>query len=206
MTARATKRLLPLAFATVVAVAVFAGAANGRADMVGFVAGPSRVVQGNPATVAMNVAPAGARCSISVRYKSGAKQKGLATVAAAGGRASWTWTIPRLVQPGPHARACYVRWRRERIANADGHRAGPSAEDRRRADRLVGAAVLVRRHRRQLGRHPPEQVEDTRTRRTSGPLNFVMADNRLIGSATVRDLGHRRRQQAVTGGELTVPG
>ncbi len=88
MTATANvKRLLPLALATVVGVAVFAGAANGRAQGVGFVAGPSRVVQGNPVTVAVNVSPAGARCSISVRYKSGAKQKGLKTVTAAGGRA-----------------------------------------------------------------------------------------------------------------------
>jgi hypothetical protein len=74
MTATATvKRLLPLALATVVAVAAFAGAANGRAQGVGFVAGPSRVVQGNPATVTVTVSPAGARCSISVRYKSGAR-------------------------------------------------------------------------------------------------------------------------------------
>src|SRR4051812_32582082 len=100
MTANATKRLIPLAFATLVVVAVFAGAANSKTQAVGFVAGPSRVVQGNPATVAVNVSPAGARCSISVRYKSGAKQKGLKPVPAAGGRASWTWTIPRLVQPG----------------------------------------------------------------------------------------------------------
>src|SRR4029453_18237819 len=45
MTAKATKRLLTLAFATVAAVAVFAGAANGRSQTVGFLAGPSRVVQ-----------------------------------------------------------------------------------------------------------------------------------------------------------------
>ena len=101
MTAKATKRLFPLALATVVAVAVFAGAASGRAQSVAFTAGPERVVQGNPATFSVIVSPAGARCSLFVRYKSGARQKGLKTVTAAGGTASWTWTVPRHVQPGP---------------------------------------------------------------------------------------------------------
>ena len=90
MTAKATKRLFPLALATVVAVAVFAGSASGRAQSVAFTAGPERVVQGNPATFSVSVSPAGARCSLSVRYKSGARQKGLKTVTAAAGIATWT--------------------------------------------------------------------------------------------------------------------
>src|ERR1043165_1948910 len=62
---------------------------------------PERVVQGNPATFSVVVSPAGARCSLSVRYKSRARQKGLKTVTAAGGTATWTWTGPKHVQPGP---------------------------------------------------------------------------------------------------------
>src|SRR5438034_614194 len=101
MTATAiAKRLLPVALATGLGVALFAGAASGRAQSVGFVAGADRVVQGNPVTIEVSVSPAGARCSLAVTYKSGAKQKGLKTVAAAGGHASWTWTVPRLVQTG----------------------------------------------------------------------------------------------------------
>src|SRR5262249_12448042 len=63
-------------------------------------AGPSRVVQGNPATFSVSVSPAGARCSLSVRYRSGARQKGLKTLTAANGSATWTWTVPRNAQPG----------------------------------------------------------------------------------------------------------
>src|SRR5262249_17309541 len=78
----------------------FAGAARGRAGSVTFSAGPSRVVQGNPATFSVSVSPAGARCSLSVRYRSGARQKGLKTLTAASGSATWTWTVPRNAQPG----------------------------------------------------------------------------------------------------------
>ena len=52
MTPTATaKRLLPLALATVLGVAVFAGAASGHAQAVVFVGGADRVVQGNPVTM-----------------------------------------------------------------------------------------------------------------------------------------------------------
>src|SRR5262249_41107896 len=81
MTAKTSaKRLLRLAVAFDVGAAAFAGAASGRAESVTFSAGPSRVVQGNPATFSVSVSPAGARCSLSVRYRSGARQKGLKTL------------------------------------------------------------------------------------------------------------------------------
>ena len=45
--ATATKRFLPLVFATLVVVGAFSGSASGRAQAVKFISGNSRVVQGN---------------------------------------------------------------------------------------------------------------------------------------------------------------
>jgi hypothetical protein len=206
MTAKATKRLLLLASATVVAVAVFAGAANGRPAMVGFVAGPSRVVQGNPATVAVNVAPAGARCSISVRYKSGAKQKGLAPVTAAGGRASWTWTIPRLVQPGlTRVRVtCGGAGSASRTLMVIGQvlppkidvvQTGWSARPYSYGGTGVSWGVILQ------NKSKTQNAQDVQVL-----CNFVMADNRLIGTASARISDIAANSKHVTGGELTFPG
>jgi len=207
MTATANvKRLLPLALATVVGVAVFAGAANGRAQGVGFVAGPSRVVQGNPVTVAVNVSPAGARCSISVRYRSGAKQKGLKTVAAAGGRASWTWIIPRLVQPGLTrvSVSCNGAGRASRTLMVIGQvlppkidvvQTGWSARSFSYGGTGVSWGVIL---------------SNASTRQDAVDVtvlcNFVMADNRLIGSASQRIGEIAAGTKHATGGELTFPG
>ena len=81
-------------------VGAFAGSASGRAQAVQFIAGNSRVVQGNDATVSVAVQPNGARCSLAVRYKGGARQAGLRAVTASGSRASWTWQIPRNAHTG----------------------------------------------------------------------------------------------------------
>src|SRR5438270_7205803 len=107
MTANATrKRLYLLALAVLAVLGAFAGSASGRAQGVTFVAGPARVVQGNEATMTVAVSPGGGRCSLAVRYESGARQKGLPSVSAASGQATWTWKVPRLVQPGmAHATA-----------------------------------------------------------------------------------------------------
>ena len=207
MTATAiVKRLLPLALATVVGVAVFAGAANGRAQGVGFVAGPSRVVQGNPATVAVNVSPAGARCSISVRYKSGAKQKGLKTVTAAGGRASWTWIIPRLVQPGLTrvSVSCSGAGRASRTLMVIGQvlppkidvvQTGWSARPYSYGGTGVSWGVIL------ANKSKTQDALDVQVL-----CNFVMADNRLIGTASARISDIAADRKHVTGGELNFPG
>src|SRR5213080_3857692 len=101
MTAPTAKRLLPLALVAGIVVSAFTASASGRTAGVEFISGNSRVVQGNEATVTVAVRPSGVRCSLSVRYKSGAKQKGLPIVVANASHATWTWEVPRKVQPGP---------------------------------------------------------------------------------------------------------
>jgi len=205
MTAKATKRLFPLALATVVAVAVFAGAASGRAESITFTAGPERVVQGNPATFSVSVSPAGARCSLSVRYKSGARQKGLKTVTAAAGIATWTWTVPRRVQPG-----------RTRVtASCSG------AGNASRTMTVIGQVLPPKIDVIQSGfsiRPFPYGGTDVswgailaNKSKTQDALNvevlcnMVMPDNRLIGTATATISDIAADSKIPIGGELTFP-
>jgi hypothetical protein len=203
----AARKLVPsLALVGVVAGAIFAGAASGRPQSVTFTAGADRVVHGNSVTVEVSVSPAGARCNLMVRYKGGALQRGLHAVTATGGRASWTWTVPRKVPSG--------------AARVSVSCAGAGSASRRL---MVIGGVL-----------PPKITVDktgwsvrtypfggsgvswgvilTNTSRTQDAVdvkvlcNFVMDDNRLIGSATQRIADISAGSQFATGGMLTFPG
>ncbi len=89
-----------LAIAAVAIFAVSVGPASARSAGITFSLFPSHVVQGNPVRVAVNVRPSGVSCTLGVRYHDGAAQSGLAPAIAAGGHASWTWTVPITVQAG----------------------------------------------------------------------------------------------------------
>jgi hypothetical protein len=206
MTAKATKRLLPVALATSLVVAVFAGSANGRTQSVTFVAGPDRVVQGNPATFTVNVSPAGARCSLGVQYKSGAKQKGLRTVAAAGGKASWTWTVPEKVQPG-RARvtaSCSGAGRAYRTMTVIGQVLPPTVDVVQTGFSIrpypfggtgVSWGVIL------VNRSKARDALDVNV-----ICNMVMADNRLIGTASTHINDITADSRHATGGELNFLG
>ncbi len=207
MTATAPrKRFYLLALATLVVVGAFAGSASGRAAGVQFVAGPSRVVQGNEATMTVAVSPSGARCSLSVRYKSGAKQRGLPVVAAAAGRATWAWKVPRLVQPGvAHATAsCAGAGRASRTFTVIGQvippkidvvQTGWSVRNYPYGGSGVSYGVIL------ANRSKTQDALDVKVL-----VNFVMADNRLIGSATNRISDFAADTQHATGGELQFQG
>jgi hypothetical protein len=206
MTATATvKRLLPLALATGLGVAVFAGAANGRAQSVSFVAGADRVVQGNPVTIEVSVSPANAQCSLAVRYRSGAKQKGLRNVTAANGHASWTWTVSKRVQTG-RARvtvSCSGAGRATRSLMVIGQVLPPKID-------VVQTGWSVRQYP-YGGTGVSWGVILSNASKTRDAVdvnvlcNFVMADNRLIGSASQRIGEIAAGTKHATGGELTFP-
>ena len=205
MTVKATKLLLRVALATVVAVPVFAGEASGRTQSVSFTAGPDRVVQGNPATFSVHVSPGGARCSLSVRYKSGARQKGLKTVAASGGNASWTWTVPRLVQPG-RARvtaSCSGAGSASRTLTVIGQVIPPKIDVVQTGYSIrpypfggtgVSWGVIL------ANRSKMRDALDVNV-----ICNMVMADNRLIGTASAHISDMEADSQHATGGELNFP-
>jgi hypothetical protein len=207
MTANATvKRLLPLALASLVAGVVFAGSASGRAQSVQFIAGASRVVQGNDMTITIAVTPSGGRCSLAVRYKSGAKQRGLPSASSAGGHATWTWKVPRLVQPGlTHITAsCAGAGRARRTLMVIGQvippkidvvQTGWSVRNYPYGGSGVSWGVIL------ANKSKTQDAMDVRIL-----VNFVMADNRLIGSATAHISDISADAQHATGGELTFPG
>jgi hypothetical protein len=207
MTAPAeSKRFLLLALATFVVVGAFAGSASGRTAGVTFVAGNSRVVQGNEATLSVSVSPFNARCSLAVRYKSGAKQKGLPAVRAARGLATWTWKVPRLVQPGP-ARAtatCAGAGRASKTFTVIGQVIPPKIH-------IVKSGWSVRPYPGggsgvSYGVILANESKNRDALDVKVLVNFVMEDNRLIGSATVRIGGIQAGQEHATGGELSFPG
>jgi len=205
MTANATKRLIPLAFAAALAVALFASAANGRPQGITFIAGPSRVVQGNPATFTINVSPAGRRCALSVRYKSGARQKGLSAVTAASGIASWTWTVPRRVQPGVTrvTASCSGAGRASRTMTVIGQVLPPKID-------VVQSGYSIRPYP-YGGTGVSWGVILANRSKTQDALdvevlcNMVMADNRLIGSATAHISDIAADSKHPVGGELNFP-
>jgi hypothetical protein len=90
---------------TAVAAAALAlvstGAASARSAGIGFTFVPQHAVQGDNARISIRVRPAGARCTLSVRYVGGTEQPGISPAFAIAGRASWIWQVPTTVQAGP---------------------------------------------------------------------------------------------------------
>jgi hypothetical protein len=202
----ARKLVTSLAVVGIVGAAVFAGSASGRPQSVMFTAGADRVVHGNPVTIEVMVSPAGARCTLIVRYKGGALQRGLRPVTAAGGHASWTWTVPRKVPSGP--------------ARVSVSCAGAGSASRRLM--VIGGVLPPKINVDQTGwsvRTYPYGgsgvswgVILSNTSKTQDAqdvqvlCNFVMADNRLIGSATQRIADISADSKFATGGMLNFPG
>jgi hypothetical protein len=200
------KRLFPLAFAALVVVGMFTASASGRAEAVKFVSGNSRVVQGNQATVGIQVQPNGARCSLAVRYKNGAKQSGLPVVTANGFFATWTWEVPRKVQTGP-ARVtarCAGAGRATKRLIVIGQVLPPSVQVVKtgwstRAYPFGGTGVSY-------GVILANQSTKRDALDVNVIVNFVMSDNRLIGSASVHISDISAGMQHAFGGELNFPG
>jgi hypothetical protein len=207
MNARAhLTRLFLIGSATIAVLSAFTGAASGRAEGVRFIAGNARVVQGNEATLSVSVSPTGARCSLAVRYKSRATQKGLRPVVASSGLASWTWKVPRLVQPGvAHATAtCSGAGRATKAFTVIGQIIPPKI-------RMVKSGWTVRSYP-YAGSGVSYGVilaNESKTRDAMDVkvlVNFVMGDNRLIGSATTNISDMAAGSEHAFGGELNFPG
>ena len=203
MNVAAAKRLTALLAAAGV-VLVFAGAATGRATGIRFVAGAHRVVQGSEMSMTISASPSGVRCSAAVRYKGG-KTQNLSTMTAAGGRATWKWKVERSTTPGP-ARAyvsCGSAGRASRAFTVIGAVLPPTIHVVKSgwsvrpfaAGALVSYGVIL--------------ANESKTRDALDVkvlVNFVMSDNRLIGSATTRVSDITAGSEHAMGGELLFQG
>ena len=186
--------------------AAVVGAAGGRTSGVGVLAAPQRVVQGNTVTLSVAVRPAGTRCSISVSYPDGSRQKGLSARRAVGGRITWRWRVSRFTRPG------------RAVVSVSCGTAGSVT----RTITVIGSVVAVKIKVAKTGftvRPLPfggtrvsygvllENLSKTENAvRTSVLVNFVMADNRLIGSASSTIGEIRAGMTHAVGGELQFLG
>jgi hypothetical protein len=202
----AAKRLLPLLVVTAIVVSSFATSASGRATAVQFISGNSRVVQGNEATVTVAVKPSGVKCSLAVRYKSGAKQPGLPVVVANASHATWTWEVPRKVQPGPArvTATCRGAGRATKRLTVIGQVLPPTVNVVKtgwstRVYPYGGTGVSY-------GVILSNESKKQDALDVNVLVNFVMSDNRLIGSASNRVGDIAAGTEHAVGGELQFPG
>ena len=201
-----TKRLATLVLPLCLVAALTAGSATARASSLRFSFVPARALQGGEVAVRVSVKPRSARCSLSVRYMGGATQPGLGSVRAQNGTAEWRWTVPTTTQAG--------------VANLTASCAGAGR---------VRAKVLV------VGQLIPVKVDVAKRGFSIRPLpysgtsvsyglilhnqsktqdaldvnvlvNFVMADNKLLGSASSSVALIPAGSDYAYGGELTFPG
>ena len=207
MTAAITaKRIFPLAFAALVVLGIFTASASGRTEAVHFVAGNARVVQGNEATVTVTVQPAGARARSPSATRAAPRQSGLPAVTASGSRATWTWQVPRKAKPGPArvTASCAGAGRATTRVTVIGQiippkitvvKTGWSVRPYKYGGAGVSYGVI-------LANESTKQDALDVTVLT----NFVMADNRLIGSASSRIGDIAAGTQHALGGGANFPG
>lgn len=192
--------------AALLALVSTAAPAGGKTSSVRFSVAPQRAVQGNKVTVGVAVSPAGSRCTIRVRYADGRAQPGLGGRAAVGGRATWTWRVARYTRPGPASVfvSCGGAGAASRTMMIIGQvlpltikvvKTGYSIRPLPYVGTRVSYGVILQ--------------NESKTENALGVsvlVNFVMADNRLIGSATTSLMEMRADTSHAVGGDLTFPG
>jgi hypothetical protein len=165
-----------------------------------------RVVQGNDANLGVVVHPAGVRCSLAVRYADGSRQRGLPSVQAVGGRASWRWTVPITTKAG------------RATATASCGRAGRVKRRIMVVGQVIAPHITVLKRGWSVRANPyggtslsygallanDSSVYDAL--KVYVIVNFVMADNHLIGTTTTTLNGIQAGTQYALGGDLSFPG
>jgi hypothetical protein len=205
MNVTAASRLSSVLLALGSVLLAFAGAAYSRPAGLHITGGAHRVVQGNDMSVTLSVSPAGSRCSGSARYTGGQTQA-IPAVTAVGSRATLKWKVARSTKPGP-ARvsiSCGSAGRASRTFTVIGAVLPP-------AIRVVKSGWSVR-SMTGAGSSVSYGVILTNSSTTRDALdvkvlvNFVMDDNRLIGSATTHVADIAAGTQHAVGGDLLFPG
>ncbi len=203
VTASFVRRLPALAVLAALALAGSAGAAVNAAAGVGVTA-PRRVVQGSAMKVEASVR-SGTRCSLTFRYKNGSRQTGLRSSTARGGKAAWRWQVPRSAAPGAA------------IASVSCGGAGSARRTVMIVGSVIPASIQVLKQGfsirpQRIGADASWGVIVKNTSPQSDALNvvilanFVLPDNKLIGSATVRISRIVAGTEVATGGDLDFPG
>ena len=198
--------LAAIAVSALSALAGSAGAAVDGGTGVGFTSAPDRVVQGNTVTVSVSVRPTGARCTLSVRYANGAQQRGLRAVRAARGRATWRWKVSTRTSAGVAT------------LTATCGRAGTAYRTMLVVGAVIPAKITVEKKGFSIKPHPYggstvsygvilENHSATREAHNVNVLvNFVLPDDRLIGSSSTTISEIDAKSQYAHGSDISFPG
>lgn len=168
---------------------LLATAASAATPPLRFTSAPARAVQGTDVTFAIAVRK-GARCAIGVRYADGAVQKGLRALTATHGRARWGWRVPMTAEPGAArvtvscGRAGRIQRRLTVVGSVIPARIVVEKQGFSLRQRLApggfGAGSTALSYGLLLRNASPNQD----ARNVSVLVNFVGADNKLVGSAS----------------------
>jgi hypothetical protein len=201
-----TKRTAALALPVALALAGPAGGAVDSGASVRFTSLPQRVVQGALVTAQVAVSPRGARCSLSVRYANGARQKGLRTVRAAGGRATWRFRLSNRTGTGVA------------LLTATCAGAGSTSRTLLVVGAVIPAKITVEKKGFAIRVHPyggstvsygvilQNHSANREAHDVTVLVNFVMPDNRLIGSSSTTISDIDAKSQYAHGSELSFSG
>jgi hypothetical protein len=195
-------RLIAVAAAT---AAVVVAPASARSTGIGFTFVPQHVVQGEDARVSVRVSPTGSRCTLNVKYLGGTPQGGLAAAVATHGRVTWTWHVPADVQAGPANATvrCARAGKTSRRLVIVGRRVEPRITVDRSGYSIRPQAGGGSRLSYGLILHNESTKDATNVRLQ---VNFVMADNHLLGTDTQRVGGIAASSDFAFGNRVSFPG
>lgn len=190
----------------VAAAATLAGTASAHSSGIGFTYIPRHVVQGDDARVSVLVRPTGTRCTLAVRYQGGTPQRGLPAATATHGRVTWTWSVPSTVQAGPaqatvHCGRAGTTSRRLVIV---GRLVEPKIEVLKSGYSIRPGATSGSRISYGLILHNDSPNRDAQD--VSVQINYVLADNNLLGTSTARVPSVAAGSDYALGGQATFPG
>src|SRR5215831_9094247 len=192
-----------LGLAALALTVVTASAARPR---VAFVNTSQRVVQGSRMSVTV-VAPSGALCALKVRYRDGSRQKGLQPARSAAGRASWSWRVALSTKAGTGllSVSCGAAGRASRSLVVVGQLIAPTIA-------VMKDGFSVRPHDYGSGSDVSYGVI-LRNRSPNADalnvnvlVNFVMANNKLLGSQSTNLATLRAGSIYALGANMTFPG
>jgi hypothetical protein len=166
---------------------------------------PGRAVAGQAVTVAVARAHAGARCSLAVSYGK-TTQPGLSPAVAVNGGASWSWTIPQTVQ-ADRAKLTVACAGSKRISagllvvgsliapRMSVVKDGFSVRTNSAGSADVSYGIIIRNH------SPNADAQNV-----SVLVNFVLANNHLLGSTSATVPLIAAGSNYALGGNLGFPG
>ena len=192
------RRAALVALALVVPGAALAAASGPSLKLVG----SARAYQGKPYAVA--VTSKGASCALTVRYSDGAKQTGLLGAKGANGRVTWKWTLPQVTAPGPAllSARCGGSMGTRKITVVGSlippkivvTKSGWSVRTR-----ALGATVSY-------GLLLKNTSPNVNAMKVSVQVNFVLADSKLVGTATQLVSSISAGETYNYAGQLSFPG